>query len=707
MELTDAMEIALDGNAVLFVGAGFSLGAMNQLGAAFLNGPLLARRLGTRCGLSDETPLEDAAEIFLERFGKDALITELLKQFSAQSVADYHRVFAQIPWRRIYTTNYDNVIETAYTLENKVINPVTPTMAIYDIPKDKTLCVHLSGFVGNLTRDKVSRELKLTEMSFEMDSLDESPWLAMFQQDVHIARAVFFVGYSLHDLDIKRALVESQVNKEKCFFAVGNEPGVVVRHRVQRFGTVLPYSAQDIARLFTDMQASYSPQDLGGFYPVCLREDTLMGANPRLSDADFIELLGLGKRSRDLVAESLRTGRKYYLERSGTDRLFRYISEGERAIAVSSDLGNGKSLFLDGVRCRALERGYRVFEVTNHGTDLQSELQQAVTLPGKVLITIDGYHDYLDEIRVCRLNCSDEAVLVLAERNAIHDVTIDDLTDVTGLPIVPEIRLDILDSDEIEWLVSALDEFGLWGELAGLSPRAKATLVERECQRQFHAVLLRVLESSDIYDRLSRLHQELLGQQRYHDVVLTVFLLAMLHQAPTVEMLTAFCGVRALQDPGLRRSPIVRQLVDFNMNSIVVRSSVAAQYLLKSMADSDLENVVAALIKIGRRAHELAGLSPEYKSLFEDLMRFSTLAQLLPDQGRRPATIRFYEAMKGLHRCQYYPLFWLQYAIACLVFGDLARSKTYFSTAYALAEKKAGIPSRLTTTMPASCSWRL
>jgi hypothetical protein len=59
---------------------------------------------------------------------------------------------------------------------------------------------------------------------------------------------------------------------------------------------------------------------------------------------------------------------------------------------------------------------------------------------------------------------------------------------------------------------------------------------------------------------------------------------------------------------------------------------------------------------------------------------------VLPEEGRRASVIRYYESIKNLRGCQTHPLFWLQYAIACLAIEDLDRAGRYFQTAYSLAK---------------------
>ena len=126
MELEEALELALDGRALLFVGAGFSRGATNLAGNDFSVGVDLAATLSKEAGLPVGLALDDAAELYVEKFGVDKLIDKLKLSFSAKAVTDYHREIAGTPWRRVYTTNYDDVFELACTNIDKRVDSITP-----------------------------------------------------------------------------------------------------------------------------------------------------------------------------------------------------------------------------------------------------------------------------------------------------------------------------------------------------------------------------------------------------------------------------------------------------------------------------------------------------------------------------------------------------------------------------------------------------
>jgi len=229
LNLQEALEFVLAGRALLFTGAGFSLGAVNLRGTPFKTGRALARHLANLTGLPETTELEDAAEWFASKLGKDPLVEELQNEFTVKEVAQAHMELLRYPWHRIYTTNYDNVAETVAAQGGKRLTPATLNDSIQALPRTGTLCVHLNGFIDNLNPETLNAEIKLTNTSYLTNVVAESPWATTFQQDMDAVRAVFFVGYSTADIDIRRLIYERPALREKSFFVIGpqDDPDVL------------------------------------------------------------------------------------------------------------------------------------------------------------------------------------------------------------------------------------------------------------------------------------------------------------------------------------------------------------------------------------------------------------------------------------------------------------------------------------------------
>ena len=166
MLLKEAIEKLLDGEAIMFAGTGCSVGAINLRDKPLLKGGELAKYLAEKVGMTGIIPLEIAAEAFVEKYGDSTLIREIQNEFTVKVIADHHVKLGDMPWKRLYTTNYDNVLEEAYKQNSKNLIPITASDNPFTIPKKQPTCVHLNGFIQKLTIDKINTELKLTEASY-------------------------------------------------------------------------------------------------------------------------------------------------------------------------------------------------------------------------------------------------------------------------------------------------------------------------------------------------------------------------------------------------------------------------------------------------------------------------------------------------------------------------------------------------------------
>ena len=164
MELQQAINYALDGNALLFIGSGFSIGAKKASGEEFASAGLLAKMLCAECGIPDEEQTSDlglASEIFQSLKSESELVDYLITEFSAVDVNTTQEIIGSVNWKRIYTTNYDNVMELAYAKNKKLTTPVVLSQKPSDFKDKASLCVHLNGRVDGLTIDKLNNELIL------------------------------------------------------------------------------------------------------------------------------------------------------------------------------------------------------------------------------------------------------------------------------------------------------------------------------------------------------------------------------------------------------------------------------------------------------------------------------------------------------------------------------------------------------------------
>jgi len=686
MEIDRAIELAIDGKALLFTGAGFSSGAVNLKNLKFRNVSELVSYFAQKSGLPDSVTLDDASEEYVNQVGIDQLINELKQEFTVKDIATFHKIYAEIPWKRIYTTNYDNVVEDAYRKVGRLLTPVTLGYDIFSIPKE-SICVHMNGYIQTLDRKSIWNEFKLTETSYLTASISTSKWAILFRNDLRYARSVFFIGYSLYDIDIKRMLFDVHGIKDKCFFILGNNPDDSLVRRVSKIGSIVKESVETFSQRISEKRKVYIPVDTNLFEPSAILEHKIQSSNVTINDQDFLNLMLFGIHDTEKISSSLNFNYPFYLTRSSTDRVYQYICGGKKIVIVCSDLGNGKTLFMDGLLGKALADGWRVFEAHDYSEEAANDMHDLSKLHEKSILIIEDYHNWLDEIKDIVLNTNDNLRLVLTARNAINDVVIDKLIDLSKIKEIPEIRLDILDDNEINWIIETWNTYGLWADKAGWTKRRKFEYLSKDCNNQFHSILLKLIDSPDIKERLKNLYSQIKDTGEYSDVIITIFVLSVLNQNPTIDLLVDLWGDKVLNNPGFKRNPLINQLINFNNNQIIVRSAVAALHFLREVLDAN--TIVSVVTDVTNKLNNIGYLSKRYHFLRTELMRFHNVQLILPEKGFAKAMINYYESIKNLPYLKNNGLFWLQYAIGCTVVEDFLRARMYFKTAYSLAEAKS------------------
>ncbi len=111
----DLLQSILDGEAVLFMGAGFSHDASNQFGRLPV-GDELGRRLIEHGELEldpKEERLEDISQEFLRENEPSDLYNCLLDNLTVDDVSSQQELVAKMPWTSVFTTNYDDAFYKA------------------------------------------------------------------------------------------------------------------------------------------------------------------------------------------------------------------------------------------------------------------------------------------------------------------------------------------------------------------------------------------------------------------------------------------------------------------------------------------------------------------------------------------------------------------------------------------------------------------
>lgn len=195
-------------NSVLFLGSGFSANATNIVNEELPAGQPLLTRLADAIGESpSDHDLKSAADAYSDRF--DLSIYDILyNTFTVSDVLQYQKDILSLPWARIYTTNYDDMV-------NFVKGPSFPIFSFDDVrPKllPQSFAVYLHGSIRKANEENAESQLILNSRSYDLIARDHPTWFYEFQRDRRAFDACFFMGFSLGDHHITGLMAAGEIS---------------------------------------------------------------------------------------------------------------------------------------------------------------------------------------------------------------------------------------------------------------------------------------------------------------------------------------------------------------------------------------------------------------------------------------------------------------------------------------------------------------
>lgn len=698
MDYARALISARAGKAILFVGAGFSLGAETLEGEPIPTGRKLAKKLCNEASVPEIEDLKQASSRYLRKKTPEDLIARLKNIFTVKSVSDSHRAIAEVPWRSVYTTNYDNVLERAGAEKGKKYTPLT----LVDDPRkhrqSSNAAVHINGYIDRLDLDDLNASFKLTNASYLTQQFRESVWSDVFIRDIQAAQAIFFVGYSLYDLDIQEILFADATLQQKVFFVQRKDmtEEEVEYSDLSDFGTILPIGVEqfvaDLAAVDPLSISNDSSLVLTGFEEIQI--DKIKPTN--LGDDAVFAFLFRGEVNKDIVIDRVlsKSREDYVFEREVEVDLKAAMPISENFVLVG-DLANGKTTLLRILSGYLLEKGVRVFWIKDEAYDALEEIEQIINLEEPVALVFENYSRKLKLVAHVNQKRKPNTLLLLSARSMDHESHEEDLyfsLARLNLKKTTEVNVNKLSESDLQRVAAYFERYGLWGEKAKLHPEAKIRYLKNDCNSELHAVLLGLLKSPQIQDRFSTLFAEIRSSTAYSRTIIAAFTLNMLNFSdPTVHMIAAMTNDSSIFNPMFKANTVTKQLFNTSHGVVTPKSAVLAEYALKNFPDVNL--LVSCLVDICRNTRKKADASELYWDIYRDLASFRHVQRILPEAGKRDLLIAFYEGLRTIDVERRNPHFWLQYAIARLTFPDeknLEQVRQYLDTALSLAATRPG-----------------
>lgn len=686
MELNEAILCALEGEAVLFAGSGFSFGAKNVLSKDMPNGlelrDLLAEKLGYK---NVQYSLGKVADYFESVFSTSELIEFIKEQCTNISHEKYHEEIMSVKWKGIYTTNYDRVIEDAAlkSVEKRIITPITYSDDI-EAQEKNNICVHINGLIDRLNSDTIRKEFKLTDSSYNCESLVGNDWYEFMVNDFSSAKCIFVVGFSMEfDVDILR-LFSSPLIKSKVIFISSPKTDEFSTNTFNKYGVCYPIGIKELGSKIISEKVNYVPKISMSYKCFSYQyRAPLLTTDPTYEEVSRVYTFG--EIPEKMFAKNALGEYKYLINRKAVDIALQNYTTKKILLAIS-DFGNGKTVFCSLFKNELRNSDIEIFTFVHRYSSLDSEISDICSKKKKTIVIIDNYHGHFDILRKFYLYGCKNITFLLTERYSINNLSYKRLCYELNLDEEDIKPLYLNDLQQIE--VEDLSEILLSQSLAYTKDQSDLiNIIENDCKRKFSSFLLYYFNSSKIKKELYKLYQTLESVSNNKLKETAIFLLIQsvsnldLDFTELLDLLSADY-VNFMKN----ESEFLSEIFDFSSGFTRVKSSIIAQELLKNTIN--INDIIDVLVKVFREADKRHGQT--YEELKKGLVSHSQFTRFLKDNGNCNIAFkeieRFYDEIRNTKFAKKNPFFWEQFASAYLDMKNYTMSKNCLDIALSMVK---------------------
>lgn len=673
------------GKAMLFIGAGFSRSAINIDGCELSASKDLSYKLSELCSIPKSDNLRFTSDYYLSQNPPRQLIELLGRFYTVKNITDNHRLISKLPWKRCYTTNYDRCFEMAAEQESVKIETIDISHETSEYYKRGNLCVHLNGSINNLSEDTLNGSFKLSDSSYSSpDSFIDSSWFYYFKRDLDRSSCIIFLGYSMYDIEIKKILSSDPDLKEKTYFIVAPEPDLESKFTLSKFGSVLPVGIEGFAEEIRNIETSYSEN--GEYTLQSLSLYSLTNEPEVVRDDEVEKLLMYGDLADHHIDNFMLGNTKvpFLVKRKVIEKTLGLIESGKHIVLYSA-LGNGKSILLKQLRSVLTQKGFETYGVWDDDADFIADIDYIGKLKSKCIIFLDRYEKYIELIKHISHADYDNILVLATSLVGDHEYHRDQLDKIPFR--YAEINIDILDDNELADFVKIIDNLGLWGEKAGLNEHQKVRYLHSDNGRQFSIILLTLLNSPQIRNKLSGLINQIKRNKKYEDTVISICLCQILGIETDRSMISELADNDSIYEPSFTNDKNFKDIFNFNNGRVINGSSLFCIFLIKNNFTATA--ITERMLKIASKFSRLNSKDHEQDRIFKAMLKFSFIEQLLPENHKIGTLQRYYEDLKiEVSWLSHNPHFWLQYAMCYIAFQNYSKAQQFLDQAYALAINK-------------------
>jgi hypothetical protein len=685
ISIEDALRIAADGDAVLFVGAGIGFLVEGPRGS-IPDGPTLSNRMLGRPDDNRPVPLLDKAVGFAVRKGDgvEGVYKTLVNNLAVKSVDSGLAELFSLPWRRIYTTNYDEAIE----LSRKGRQPTNSCVLETGTEKAKIGTVlHINGRLSNVSPASLERELSLSDRSYADRNLERSPWYAYLARDLETARAVIFVGYSLYDIDISRLLLSSDISG-KTFFFLSPSIDEIEEENVALYGQTPGGGALALIKGMQDALTDYTPGKRRRNYSNLLeigKDPTDRPEPARLLDAQLV--FGVLPEGEVAAGVPVFSDRQYVIQREQQAKAHELLQRGMyRDIVITGEFVSGKTAAALSIAGEFIRQGYRVYRAV-HGAHLADDLTDLMTIDDRVVVVFEGYSTFRRTIRDYARARNPKHRLILTEQAIQHELYGDFVYDPAFGGQMYEVTLDHITENDSLKFAELVDFGGYWRERSGASDETNARYISTKLEGSLYRLLMEIVESKDVQSRIDKILAPILANRRATEVFVAACIVNVLGVQFRISDWSAAFDPSFVKTVMRNYSDEVKYFFQVQSGHVFPRSGLLSSSILRRISDRGI--IVDAALKLYTVAARARRPFDLYDEVCVRLMQFNRLQPIMRGDNEKELIFNFYQNIRPISATHKNPDYWLQLGIAATAFSELDIAGDAFENAYAREKKQA------------------
>ncbi|WP_294379753.1 SIR2 family protein, partial [uncultured Clostridium sp.] len=542
-----------------------------------LVGSELAKELADLTGMDSGVPLDIVSQEYIDMYGEDKLIDYLKSHYMVDTYAEYYKALARIKNLRVYSTNYDNLIE-------KVCNDCGNKIKGYSIGADirkvnKTkMVMHLNGYIQEVENGVLPETFKLSHMSYNNTKFFDTPWYSYLIDELYSAKVIFIIGLSFSsDIDIRRLVADEEL-KDKIFFVERSDLSDSNRKFLDKYGRVLLCGVQafleDLAKIEVDEKRKKE------VYYKTFRKANRYDNSIKPKDRDVYALLFNGIEKDGIYKKDANRCYEALVNRDKVAEVIQEIEQG-KSVIIHSDLGNGKSVFVNQIvdLCPDLEF-YYLKQINNQR--VLSEIKSFCKDGKEKVLICDPANVYLDILSKFADFDLKNIKFILVMRSSMYDNYYNSIYDIidrmSNVQFINSINLDELSDCEIELLDKLVLKYGFYGDLAGVSGQRRIEYLKKKCNSRFQNILIYLFESTHIIDRFVENIVNINGNSDLRRILILTFISGILELGLNTNDYKILLDLQDVERV-IKRNKNCGELVDVERGKIVIKSSIIAKEL--------------------------------------------------------------------------------------------------------------------------------